>query len=54
MPTIGWGHSHYWAGASGAAPPDAGLGASAGGGYVPWQTSIILRGLMMLAGLLLA
>ena len=34
-------HSFYWSGAGDApAPPDPPLGASASGGYVPWQTTI--------------
>lgn len=40
MPVLSWGHSHYWAGAAGAAPPDVALGSSAGGGYVPWMATI--------------
>jgi len=41
MPGL-WAHSFYWSGgAASGNPPDPPLGASASGGYVPWQTSII-------------
>lgn len=34
-------HSQYWAGSGGGpAPPQT--GASAAGGYVPWQTTVII------------
>lgn len=38
MPVLSWAHSHYW---QTQAPVDPSLGSSAGGAYVPWQTSII-------------
>lgn len=38
MPVLSWAHSRYWVGH---AVPDPGIGSSAGGAYVPWQTSII-------------
>lgn len=42
MPTAAL-HSHYWAGArSSDAPVTA--GASGAGGYVPWQTTVIIGG----------
>jgi len=42
MPVLSWAHSSYWAGSGASAPPpDPPLGSSAGGAYVPWQTSII-------------
>jgi hypothetical protein len=34
-------HSFYWAGSADPVAPDPPLGSSAGGGYVPWQTSVI-------------
>lgn len=34
-------HSFYWAGSADAPAPEPGIGSSAGGAYVPWQTSII-------------
>lgn len=38
MPTAAM-HSHYWAGSDGAGPA---TGASAAGGYVPWQTTVVI------------
>lgn len=40
MPVLSWAHAAYWSTQTPAAP-DPPLGASAGGAYVPWQTSII-------------
>jgi hypothetical protein len=40
MPVLSWAHSHFWSTQT-PATPDPPLGASAGGAYVPWQTSII-------------
>lgn len=38
-----WAHSLYWSGAAaGGTPTEPPLGASASGGYVPWQTTIIV------------
>lgn len=55
MPGI-WAHSFYWSGSGdAAAPPDPPLGASASGGYVPWQTSIItVMGLSLICQVSLA
>lgn len=48
MPTL-WAHSHFWAGSGNVViPPDPPLGSSAGGGYVPWQTSVITAMSLML------
>lgn len=44
MPVLSWGHSQYWQGTGGVVPPDPGLGAGAGGGYIPWATTVIIRG----------
>ena len=40
-------HSHYWAGSAdpGSNP---GVGSSASGGYVPWQTTVIVSLLLLL------
>jgi hypothetical protein len=45
MPTVAL-HSHFWAGSGDAAPPvdPPQSGASVDGGYVPWQTTVILGG----------
>jgi hypothetical protein len=42
MPT-GALHSHYWGGSvNPSSPPQT--GASSAGGYVPWQTTVVLGG----------
>ena len=41
-------HSHYWAGSADAVVPNPGIGSSASGGYVPWQTTIIVSLLLLL------
>lgn len=41
MPTAAL-HSHYWATDTQETPPQ--IGASGAGGYVPWQTSVIVGG----------
>jgi hypothetical protein len=40
MPVLSWAHQAYWAGPH-ASEPEPGVGSSAGGAYVPWQTSVI-------------
>ena len=42
-------HSHYWAGDQAPAGPDPPLGSSAGGGYVPWMTTITAISLLLMA-----
>jgi hypothetical protein len=44
MPVLSWAHSAYWSGAGGGAPPDAPLGKSLSGGYIPWMTTITRLG----------
>lgn len=43
MPTAAL-HSHYWAGVEDTPAPPVEPGASVDGGYVPWQTTVILGG----------
>jgi hypothetical protein len=38
MPVLSWAHGAYWTGHPVSDPP---VGSSAGGAYVPWQTSIV-------------
>jgi hypothetical protein len=45
MPTIGWGHSHYWQTQSTQAPPPE-TGASGAGGYTTWMAPTVLSGSM--------
>jgi hypothetical protein len=44
MPPLSWGHSQFWDGDAegGGAPVTA--GASSDGGYVTWQTSVLVGG----------
>lgn len=43
MPPLSWGHSQYWDGdAEGGTPVTP--GASSDGGYVTWQTSVLVGG----------
>lgn len=39
MPVLSWAHSKYWQAHAPEAPQ---TGASSAGGYVPWQTSVIV------------
>lgn len=53
MPGL-WAHSFFWSGSNGAGP-DAPLGASVSGGYVPWQiTTITAMGLGLICQVSLA
>lgn len=42
MPTAAF-HSNYWS-VPAADPPPPGTGASVAGGYVPWQTTVVIGG----------
>lgn len=42
-------HSNFWAGSADAVTPDPGLGSSASGGYVPWQTTVTVVSMLCLA-----
>lgn len=42
MPVLSWGHSQFWQGPHGPGEPPPAAGASGAGGYVPWQTSVII------------
>lgn len=39
MPVLSWAHSKYWQAHEPEPPVEA--GASADGGYIPWQTTVI-------------